>query len=162
MLPKDKERKAKGVNKIKILINIYLNEYENTKFNKEKVIVPFIKPSSEKIFNEFESIDIVLFILLIKLEKHISVLKRDSPIPRIANEILDNKVIDCSTIIPEKFIQIPNIISLKINCFGDSTLEYVKLENKYFKEKYKIIPSNKEFATSNMPSEDELPNILSK
>ena len=104
----------------------------------------------------------VLLSLLIKLEKHISVLKRDSPSSRIAKEILDSNDIDCSTRVPEKFMQIPKIINLNINCFGDSIGEYVKLENRYFIEKYKSIPKSSEFAISNNPFWEDVPNILSK
>ena len=51
----------------------------------------FIKPSIEKIFKEFVSIEIVLFIVVINSEKQIFLLNKDSPRFQIANDILELK-----------------------------------------------------------------------
>ena len=45
----NKVRSAKGANKTNTLTIIYLKEYEKIRFNKDKLRVPFIKPSIENI-----------------------------------------------------------------------------------------------------------------
>mgnify|MGYP005762018765 CR=1 FL=1 len=52
-----KDKNENGVSKIKTFINIYLKEYEKTKFNKEMLKTLFNKPSKEKILIELVSIE---------------------------------------------------------------------------------------------------------
>ena len=117
---------AKGVSNIKILTIIYLKEYERTKFKREKDNVLFISPSIEKIFMEFVLIEIFEFIFKINSEKQIFLLKSDLPKLRIAKETFKFKSKISSIIKKEKFIQIPNIISLKIKLEGFSVGVYVR------------------------------------
>lgn len=64
------DKKAKGVIKTKTFTKIYLKEYVNTRFNKEKDKIPLINPSMVNIFKEDVSTEIFVLILVIKEEKH--------------------------------------------------------------------------------------------
>lgn len=86
----NKDKKAKGVSKIKSFTITYLNEYVKTKFNKDIVREVFIKPSNEKISIDDVFIEIKLFIFSISSEKHIFLLNNSSPIPLIDKVILEN------------------------------------------------------------------------
>ena len=86
---------AKGAINTKTLINTYRKEYEKTKFNNEKEINPFIKPSKEKTSIEDTLMEILLFISKISSEKHIFLLKRFSPKFLIAKEILEKISKNC-------------------------------------------------------------------
>ena len=68
---------------------------------------------------------------MINSEKLNSLPNRFFPKLLIAKEIFEFKSNKNCKIKNEKFIQIPKIINLKINCFGDSILEYVKCAKKY-------------------------------
>lgn len=46
------------------------------------------------------------------------------------NVIIETMFINCSQIHREEFIREIKIIDLKINCLGESILEYVKCESK--------------------------------
>ena len=96
--------------------------------------VDFIIPSSEKIFNEVESIDIVEFIVFISVEKQIWVLNRVSPKFLIDSVIVENKDRNSSSMKYEKFIHVPHITNLKINWYGDSICKEFKCDIKYFIE----------------------------
>lgn len=105
---------------MKILSITYLKEYVKTKFNKDIVREAFINPSKEKTSREEVSTEIVLLISRINSEKHIFLLNKISPIPLIERVMLENKSKKISIIKNEKFILIPKIIALKINCIGFS------------------------------------------
>ena len=66
-----KDKKEKGESNINIFIITYLKEYENTKFNNDTVIVPFIIPSKVNILILLVSIDKFLLISLISSVKHL-------------------------------------------------------------------------------------------
>ena len=87
----DKVSIANGVNKIKILVIIYLIAYENAKLRKLIEITLFSNPSIVNMFKLFSSIYIIEFSFATKPEKHISVLNISSPIFLIANEIVEFK-----------------------------------------------------------------------
>lgn len=108
VLERIRDKKAKGVIKMKTFIKIYLREYENTKFSKETDNIPFISPSIVKIFKEEVSIEIWELIFEINVEKQIVSLNKFSPILRIKRETVDIKSINNSIIKKEEFIQIPN------------------------------------------------------
>ena len=88
---KEFDKIANGAINTKTFIKTYLNEYENTKFNKEKEIIPLIKPSKEKISIDEASIEMFVSKFKISSEKHISLLNKSSPKLLIAKEILENK-----------------------------------------------------------------------
>lgn len=111
----DNDNIANGVISTNIFTIINLNEYENINDNKDIERVDFIIPSNEKTFNETVSIDIVEFIVLINVEKQISVLNRVSPRLLIDSVIVENKDKNCSNIKYEKFIHVPHITNLNIN-----------------------------------------------
>ena len=94
VLERIRDRKAKGVIKTKTFTKIYLKEYVNTRFSKERDKTPLIKPSIVKIFREDISIAILVFILLIKEEKQILSWNKSSPMLRITREILDIRSIN--------------------------------------------------------------------
>ena len=100
------DKKVKGVIKTKTFTKIYLKEYVNTRFNKEKDKIPLINPSMVNIFKEDVSTEIFVLILVIKEEKHMLSWNKSSPILRIDREILDIKLINCSIIKKEEFMQI--------------------------------------------------------
>ena len=100
-----KDKKEKGVISTKTFIKIYLKEYVNTRFNREIDKIPFINPSMEKIFKEDVSIEMLVFIFVIKAEKQMLSWNKSSPILRINKEMLDIKSINISTIKKEEFIQ---------------------------------------------------------
>ena len=125
-----KDKKEKGVSKIKIFINIYLREYEKTKFNNENDKVLLIKPFSVKIFKEVELMEIWLFILDIKLAKQIFWWNKSSPILQINEEIFDIISKKNEIIKNEEFIQIPYKIIFIKKLDGLSTFSYVKWANK--------------------------------
>ena len=77
----------------------------NTKFNREKDKVPFINPSIVKIFNDDVSIEIFVFIFVIREEKQILFWNKSSPILRINKEIWDIKLINNSIIKKDEFMQ---------------------------------------------------------
>ena len=87
-----------------------------------KVVKDFIIPSKENIFKSPDRYT-DLFILSIKFEKLILVLNKLSPILAIAFVTREIIAIICSQIQREEFIKAIKIIALKINCFGESTLE---------------------------------------
>ena len=68
---KQRDKKAKGDNNTKTLIIIYLKEYEKIKLNNEKLRVPFMNPSSEKISIEEVFTEILELIVVINEEKEI-------------------------------------------------------------------------------------------
>ena len=88
---KEFDKIAKGAIKTKTFIKTYLNEYEKTKFNKEKEITLLIKPSIEKISIDEVSTEIFVLIFKINSEKQICLLNKSSPKLLIAKEILENK-----------------------------------------------------------------------
>ena len=119
---KSNDKIAKGVNKIKILIITYLKEYVKTKFNRDIVRVAFINPSNENISRVELSVKIKSFIHKISSEKQIFLLNKFSPIPRIAKVIYEQISNNFSIKKYEEFMQMQNIIHLKINWFGVSIL----------------------------------------
>lgn len=86
-----------------------------TKLNSEDDKETFIIPSKEKMSKEEEGIPMDLFISKINSEKHIFLLNKSSPIPRIAKVIFDVKFNISLIKKYEKLINIPKIIILKIN-----------------------------------------------
>lgn len=85
---KQRDKKANGESNINILTIIYLKEYEKIRFNKDKLKVPLINPSIEKIsIDEFSIVTYVL-ILLINSEKEIGELKMFFPKSWMARVIL--------------------------------------------------------------------------
>ena len=112
---KSNDKIAKGVNKIKILIITYLKEYVKTKFNRDIVRVAFINPSNENISRVELSVKIKSFIHKISSEKQIFLLNKFSPIPRIAKVIYEQISNNFSIKKYEEFMQMQNIIHLKIN-----------------------------------------------
>ncbi len=97
--------------------------------------VDLIKPSRENTFNVAVSIEIVEFISVIKLEKHICLLNKSSPSDLIARVIFEFINKSCSIIKYEKFIHKPKNISLKRNWYGDSIWEKDRWDIKYLTEK---------------------------
>ena len=69
VLSKHLDKIAKGERRTNTFIITYLSAYTETKFIKDKLIVPFINPSAEKIFKEPSIIFKFLFTDVIKLEK---------------------------------------------------------------------------------------------
>ena len=153
---------AKGAIKIKILIKIYLNEYEKTKPKRDVEIKPFINPSNVKISIEDVSIEIFELIFKINSEKQIFLLNKFSPKSLIAKEILENISKNWPNKKYEKFIQIPQIINLIKKLWGCSIWEYVIWDNKYLIAKYIIIPNKRELAINKIPFVVEVPKIFSK
>lgn len=83
---KERLRKAKGASNINTFTVIYLREYVKIRFSSENEIVLCIMPSREKISKE--SLLSEKFNSVIKLEKEIVVFNIDSPMSKIAKEIL--------------------------------------------------------------------------
>lgn len=159
---KELDKIANGAISTNTFIKIYLKEYEKTKFNSEKEIIPLIKPSKEKISIEDVLTEILVFIFEINSEKQIFFLNKSSPKFLIAKDTLENKSKNCDNKKYEKFIQIPHIISLIRKLLGFSIWWYVTWESKYLKEKYNSNPKSKEFEINKIPLVVEVPKIFSK
>lgn len=117
---KVRDKIAKGESRIKTFIIIYLSEYEKTKFSKEILKVPLIRPSKEKMSIELVLIDILLFIVVINSEKHTDFPNKFSPNPLSASDILEFKSNIKEIIKKEQFIAIPYKISFITKLMGDS------------------------------------------
>ena len=93
-----KDIKANGANIINTFISTYLTLYEIAKFKRPIETRLFINPSKEKIFSwEFSKYTVELN-FSIKVVRQIFSLKIFSPTSLIANDMLENNVINCSTI----------------------------------------------------------------
>ena len=129
MLCKNKVKKAKGANNVKIFIIIYRKEYVKIKFNRLIDIKLLNNPFIE---NKLKSVSfkvIILFKSCIKEEKHISLPNKFSPIPRIASETLEISSINISHINGEKLSKIEKTITRNIKAVGLIFSENVKCEN---------------------------------
>ena len=118
VLCKNNDKKAKGANKVKIFIIIYLSEYVKIKFNKPIDKIAFKIPDKENILSDVLFILITEFNSCIRVEKQISLLNKFSPIFLIARDILDISSIRHSQMNGEKFSRIENTITLKIKVVG--------------------------------------------
>lgn len=114
-----KVKKAKGEIRIITLIRTYLSEYEKTRLKSPKETKLFKRPFNEKILKEVLSIEIILFISVVKPEKHMLLFKICSPISLIAEDIRELISKICSQTKYEELIVIAISMVLNINDNGE-------------------------------------------
>jgi hypothetical protein len=109
---------------------IYLKAYVKTRFNRPKVEKDLIIPSNEMMLKELVFTYTFWLRLLIKFEKLTSQPFNEQPRSEMALVISSLIRIICSQIHRDEFIIAIKTSALKINCLGDSELEYIKCESR--------------------------------